>query len=111
MRQNFPKIVFPTEIESAHHLGPLALAAVANRRAMFGHEVEGQLGKPCFQRVAFPSADNGDVQILARAQLMQEFEDFGRGLGGIGLALDLAQRPVVIDEERDRLRQPRRAIA
>ena len=67
---------------------------------MLGREVDRQSPEPLLEVPASASADDVHVRRGKRGERAQESPDLGRRLREVGVELELAERPVVVEQDR-----------
>ena len=75
---------------------------------MLGAEMDRELAEPLLEARAPAAAHDVDVGLGKRGEVAQERADLARRDGEVGMELELAQRPVVVEHDRARpgLREP-----
>ena len=92
----------PGEVEVDQR--PPLPARRAREVAVLGAEVDGQPPEPLLEVPAPPAADDVHVGGGKRRERSEQRADLGRRLGEIGVDLELAQRAVVVEQDRPRPR-------
>ena len=84
--------------------GPPLLAWRPREVAVLRAEMDREPSEPLLEIPAAPTADDVDVRIRDARERAQQGADLRRRLGEIGMELELAERPVVVEHHRSSLR-------